>query len=61
VKLSVARGVPKPPPGAAVSGPLTVEDIPRWNPETLGGSDIMASVFFGSLADMRAAATQLQQ
>lgn len=42
-----------------MSGPMTVEDVPHWSLETLGGSDIMASVFFGSLADMRAAATRL--
>lgn len=59
VKMSVARGVPQPPPGAAVSGPMTVEDIPRWSLEMLGGTDIMASVFFGALAGMRKAATKL--
>ena len=41
-----------------MSGPLTVEDIPRWNPETLGGSDIRVWVHFGSLSAMRDAATK---
>lgn len=59
VKLAFARGMAKPPPGVALAGPMTVEDIPRWSLERLDGSDIRAWVHWGSLAEMRAAATLL--